>query len=334
LDADFVPPPDFLRKTVAHLVADRTLGMVQTRWGHLNAQDNLLTWGQTLALDGHFVVEQNARNKAGWLMNFNGTGGVWRVAAIHEAGGWKDTTLTEDLDLSYRAQLIGWRFLYLNDVVVPGELPPQIAAYRQQQARWAKGGTQCMSLLLPSIWRSTRLSFMQKLMATMHLSQYLVHPMIMLMLILTPWLLLSNSLQQIALGPLSYAGLIPVVIYLLGQYALYPDWSKRILAMPALIALGTSMSWSNASAVMSGLLGVREEFKRTPKYAAKRTGNRYAIKLNTNVYYDLFFCCYAVFCTVIAVKTSPTFVLYPAIYALAFGTVVVWGVRDYLRDLR
>ncbi|MBZ0289226.1 MAG: glycosyltransferase, partial [Anaerolineae bacterium] len=128
LDADFVPAPDFLRRTVPYLAADPGLGMVQTRWGHLNPFNNLLTLGQTLALDGHFVVEQTARSRAGWLMSFNGSGGVWRAQCIKDAGGWRDLTLTEDLDLSYRAQLAGWRFLYLPDVVVPGELPPQIAA--------------------------------------------------------------------------------------------------------------------------------------------------------------------------------------------------------------
>ncbi|MBA3872666.1 MAG: glycosyltransferase, partial [Anaerolineae bacterium] len=135
LDADFVPAPDFLRKTIPHLVARPRLGMVQTRWGHLNPFNNWLTLGQTLALDSHFVVEQTARSRGGWLMTFNGSGGVWRAQCIREAGGWRDLTLTEDLDLSYRAQLAGWEFLYLPDVVVPGELPPQIAAYKQQQAR-------------------------------------------------------------------------------------------------------------------------------------------------------------------------------------------------------
>ncbi len=169
LDADFVPQPDFLQRTIAFLVSNPKIGMVQTRWGHLNPDDNALTKGQALALDGHFVVEQTARSRAGLLMNFNGSGGVWRVNAINEAGGWRDETLTEDLDLSYRAQLLGWRFAYMPDVVVPGELPEHIAAYKQQQARWAKGGTQVFRLMIFPVWRHPRLTLGQRLMATMHL---------------------------------------------------------------------------------------------------------------------------------------------------------------------
>ena len=152
LDADFVPPPDFLKRAITHLVSNPKLGAVQGRWGHINSQQNPLTRAATLALDGHFVIEQTARNRAGWLMNFNGSGGVWRVKAIELAGGWQATTLTEDMDLSYRAQLIGWRFLYLPDLVVPGEIPPQITAYKQQQARWAQGGTQCFRRLIRPVW--------------------------------------------------------------------------------------------------------------------------------------------------------------------------------------
>ena len=198
LDADFVPTSDFLRRTVPHLAADPGLGMVQTRWGHLNPFSNLLTLGQTLALDGHFVVEQTARSRAGWLMSFNGSGGVWRAQCIRDAGGWRDLTLTEDLDLSYRAQLAGWRFLYLPDVVVPGELPPQIAAYKQQQARWAKGSTQCLTYTFNPLWHS-RFSLSQRLMATLHLCQYIPHPLMILLLLLTPPLLIAHGLQKLPL---------------------------------------------------------------------------------------------------------------------------------------
>ena len=154
LDADFVPPPDFLKRAISSLwSATRSWRAVQGRWGHLNSQENSAdARGNAWRSTGISSIEQMARNRAGWLMNFNGSGGVWRVKAIEAAGGWQATTLTEDMDLSYRAQLIGWRFLYLPDLVVPGEIPPQITAYKQQQARWAQGGTQCFRrLIMPGV---------------------------------------------------------------------------------------------------------------------------------------------------------------------------------------
>lgn len=330
LDADFVPPPEFLRRTVAPLVLDPSLGMVQARWGHLNSSDNVLTMGQMLALDGHFVVEQTARNRAGWLMNFNGTGGVWRVRAIEEAGGWQDSTLTEDLDLSYRAQLKGWRFLYLPDVVVPGELPPHIAAYKQQQARWAKGGTQCMALLIKPIWTNPQLTLMQRLMGTMHLCQYLVHPLIITMLLLTPPLLLTHTLEKLPLGPLGFAGLGPPLIFVISQRALYADWRRHLLALPALMALGTGMAWSNARAVVSGLLGRQEEFKRTPKYAAVRKSNKYSLRLNYNILFEIGLALYSLWGLELALRNAPSFVPYLLIYVIAFSVVGLWGLRDHV----
>ncbi|MFN8379361.1 MAG: glycosyltransferase [Anaerolineae bacterium] len=334
LDADFVPPTDFLQRTLPFMVDNPNLGMVQARWGHLNTNDNVLTRGQTLALDGHFVVEQTARNRAGWLMNFNGTGGVWRRQAIIDAGGWRDTTLTEDLDLSYRAQLFGWRFLYLPELVVPGELPPHIAAYKQQQARWAKGGTQCMKLLMRPIWTHPRLSLMQRLMATMHVCQYLVHPLIILMLLVTPALLIADKMDGLFLGPLGLVALGPPLIFVISQRELYPDWRRRIVILPALIALGTGTAWSNARAVMSGLFNIPEEFKRTPKYAEHKTANPYAVRLNSNVYFELFFCAYAFASAALAVRTAPSLAPYLLLYGFAFGTVAYWGLHDFWEQRR
>ncbi|HSJ55798.1 MAG TPA: cellulose synthase family protein, partial [Anaerolineae bacterium] len=153
LDADFVPAPDFLKRTVPHLAARPDLAFVQARWGYLNAGYSLLTRVQTIALDGHFVVEHIGRNRNGLAMNFNGTAGVWRRVAIEDAGGWQSDTLTEDVDLSFRAQLAGWHALYLPDVAVPAELPPQMAAFKRQQARWATGAAQCLVKLAPSLLR-------------------------------------------------------------------------------------------------------------------------------------------------------------------------------------
>lgn len=336
LDADFTPQADFLLQTVPHLVANPLLGMVQGRWGHLNADESWLTRGQTLALDGHFVVEQTARNRAGWLMNFNGTGGVWRISTIEAAGGWQDGTLTEDLDLSYRAQLVGWRFLYLPEVVIPGELPPQIAAYKQQQARWAKGGTQCMAMLMRPIWTHRKLTFMQRLMATLHLGQYLVHPVIVLLLLITPPLIVTGSLNELPLGSLGIAGLGPPLIFIVSQRALYSDWKRRITALPALIVLGTGLAFSNARAVISGLLGIPEEFKRTPKFPREGgdiTDNQYAIQLNGNIKWELLLSIYSFIGMGLATIHAPSLAPYMGIYAFAFGGVALWGLRDYI-DLR
>jgi cellulose synthase/poly-beta-1,6-N-acetylglucosamine synthase-like glycosyltransferase len=330
LDADFAPYPDFLRQTVAPLVSDPGLGMVQARWGHLNSADNVLTMGQSLALDGHFVIEQTARNRAGWLMNFNGTCGVWRVRTIEDAGGWQDITLSEDFDLSYRAQLKGWRFLYLPDVVVPGELPLHIAAYKQQQARWAKGSTQCMTLLLKPIWRSKRLNLAQRVMGTIHLCQYMVHPLIVLMLLLTPPLLITHTLQPLPLGPLGFAGLGPPLIFIVSQRALYEDWRRRLLTLPALLALGTGVAWSNANAVLNGLFARKGEFKRTPKYATTRDNNKYALRINRNIIWEIALAVYALWGVLVASQLAPTFMPYLMIYMFAFGVVGLWGLRDHL----
>jgi cellulose synthase/poly-beta-1,6-N-acetylglucosamine synthase-like glycosyltransferase len=330
LDADFIAPPDFLTKTIPHLVANPRLAVVQGRWGHLNTDENLLTRGQTLALDGHFVVEQTGRNRSGWLMNFNGSGGIWRVAAIDDAGGWKDNTLTEDLDLSYRAQLKGWEFLYLPDVVVPGELPPLISAYKQQQSRWAKGGSQCFRLLMGPIWTNPNLTWTQRYMATMHLGQYMVHPVIILLVILTPILVYAGKLQDLSLGILGFAGLGPPLVFIISQQALYTDWRRRLIAFPALLALGTGMAFCNAVAVIGGLIGHKEEFKRTPKYVQQWQGNIYALGINSTVYFEALLSIYAFVGIYIAMREMPEIVPYLLLYAVAFGAVALWGVIDAL----
>lgn len=327
LDADFVPAPDFLKNTVPFLVADPKLGMVQTRWGHLNPFTNLLTLGQTLALDGHFVVEQTARSRAGWLMSFNGSGGVWRTQCIRDAGGWRDLTLTEDLDLSYRAQLAGWHFLYLPDVVVPGELPPQIAAYKQQQARWAQGSTQCMTVILPPLWHS-RFSLWQRLMATLHLCQYMPHPLMILLLLLTPPLLLSHALQHLPLGLLGVVGLAPPLVYVVSQHALYPDWLRRLLAFPVLLALGTGIAWSNTIAVVGGFTGHHNEFRRTPKFAKAWQSSGYALRSDPAMWVEFLLAAYAMWGMYLALRTGPALAPYLGVYGFAFGVVAMWGMRD------
>jgi cellulose synthase/poly-beta-1,6-N-acetylglucosamine synthase-like glycosyltransferase len=335
LDADFVPPPHFLRATVPFMVKDPQLGMVQGRWGHLNTFNNLLTMGQMLALDGHFVVEQTGRNRSGWLINFNGSGGIWRTKTIRDAGGWNDNTLTEDLDLSYRAQLKGWRFLYLPEVVVPGELPPQLNAYKQQQARWAKGGTQCLSILISPIWQSTDLTLMQRLMATMHLCQYMTAPLMMLLLLLTPPLMLFGGINRIPLGPLGLAGLGPPLVFIASQRALYGNWKRRAFIFPALMVLGTGMAWNNTKAVLEGLFKKKGEFKRTPKYAQVATSmNKYGLRGTATSLIEFGLALYSLFGLLLAFDLYAGLAPFMFIYTIAFGAVALWGLSENLHIVR
>lgn len=265
-DADFCPPADFLRRSVPYLIANPALGMVQTRWEHLNAEYSLVTRAQALALDAHFAVEHIARNRSGLLMNFNGTGGIWRRQAIEEAGGWQCDTVAEDLDLSYRAQLAGWKALYLPEVTAPAELPPLVLAFKNQQYRWAKGATQCLRKLAGPILRSRRLNVFQKIMALLHLSGYLNQPLLLLMIFLTlPMVMYTPHLPELAalLGTLAS---IPPVLYLLGQMALRPDWLRRILYYPMLMFFGIGLAWSNTLAIIDGLSHWGGTFVRTPKF--------------------------------------------------------------------
>jgi len=289
-DADFCPAPDFLKRTVPHLAANPQLGMVQARWGHLNARASAITQAQALLLDAHFTVEHIARNRSNLLMNFNGTAGVWRRKAIETSGGWQSDTVAEDLDLSYRAQLQGWKILYLPNVVANAELPPLITAFKQQQYRWAKGAAQVFRKLIKPILTSPKLNVAQKLMASLHLSAYITQPLFLLMLILTlPVILYSPSLPNLAaiLGTLL---MIPPLLYILGQVELYNDWPKRILSYPVVMLLGMGISWNNTLALIDGLTHWGGPFVRTPKVPAhvkKSERQPHTIKWDRKILGDL-----------------------------------------------
>jgi cellulose synthase/poly-beta-1,6-N-acetylglucosamine synthase-like glycosyltransferase len=270
-DADFLLPPDFLRRVVPHF-ADHTLGCVQTRWGYLNRNYSLFTRCQAVGIDGHFIVEKTARSRAGMSVSFNGSGGVWRRACIEDAGGWHWDTLTEDLDLSYRAQLQGWRIGYLPDVVVPAELPAQMSAFKRQQARWAQGTTQTALKMLVPLLRSNQ-PWRVKLQGSIHLTSYLVLPMMLLTLLLalpmnffhswvasiTPWLMIAT------------AG--PPLLYATAQITGNQRWRDWLGVLPVLLLLGMGVTLSNSLAVIKALLGVRQGFQRTPKFALQRPGD-------------------------------------------------------------
>ena len=268
-DADFVPPPNFLRRTVPHFTEG--VGMVQARWGHLNPRTSWLTAAQSTLLDGHFVVEHTARYASGRWFNFNGTAGVWRREAITAGGGWQHDTLTEDLDLSYRAQLAGWRFIYLVDVVAPAELPPTMRAFKAQQHRWAKGSIQTARKLLVPIWRAP-VPLAVKLEATAHLTANLSYPLLVVLSLILPWAILARAgegpdallLVDLALfaGALfPFLGYYGVAIIGSGQQGV----GRRLATLPLALALGLGMALAQSRAVVQGLSGPIGIFERTPK---------------------------------------------------------------------
>ena len=272
-DADFIPPPDFLEEIVPYLLHSPDVGMVQARWGHLNEESSSLTRLSAVLLDGHFVLEHTARNRSGRFFNFNGTAGIWRRACIEAAGGWQHDTLTEDLDLSYRAQLAGWRFIFLRDLIAPAELPADMPAFKVQQLRWAKGTIQTAKKLLPQILRSNQ-SPMVKLEAIIHLTSNLAYPLVMLMALLMPLSVSARDGNLPALLlldiPAFFLATVSIALfYALSQHEAHPaGWRHRIWRLPMVIALGIGMSVSQSRAVFEGLFGQDVTFVRTPKSGA------------------------------------------------------------------
>jgi cellulose synthase/poly-beta-1,6-N-acetylglucosamine synthase-like glycosyltransferase len=270
-DADFVPTPDFLRRTVPHF-ADPALGLVQGRWTHLNSSFSLLTRIQGMLLDGHFLIEHFARNRSGCFFNFNGTAGIWRRQAIADGGGWTHDTLTEDLDLSYRSQLAGWKFLFLPDLAVPSELPVDVNGFKNQQHRWAKGSVQTGRKLLPRLLTQRGLPLKVRFEAFVHLTNNLSYLlMVALSLLVFPAMLLRRgaSLGEVLLFDLPIflgATLSVLVFYLAAQVAGGAGWKQQLRYLPALMGLGIGLSVNNARAVASGLVSSGGTFVRTPKY--------------------------------------------------------------------
>ncbi len=276
-DADFVPAPDWVMKVVHHF-AEPGIGMVQTRWTHLNRNYSFMTQVEAILLDGHFVLEHGGRSRAGVFFNFNGTAGMWRREAITDAGGWQHDTLTEDTDLSYRSQMAGWKFKYLQDVECPAELPIEMTAFKTQQARWAKGLIQTGKKILPRVLKSD-VPWHTKLEAWYHLTANLSYPlMIVLSVLLMPAMIIRSwqGYLQMALIdlPLFVASTMSLsTFYLVSQKELFPKtWWKTIPYVPFLMALGVGLTITNTKAVMEALFGYKTEFARTPKYRVKKKG--------------------------------------------------------------
>ncbi|MBT8370943.1 MAG: glycosyltransferase family 2 protein [Deltaproteobacteria bacterium] len=288
-DADFIPHPNFLKETVPYF-KDPKVGMLQTRWGHINCDYSLLTRAQSMGIDGHFGIEQASRAWSGFFMNFNGTAGIWRKEAIEDAGGWQADTLTEDLDLSYRAQLKGWKLKFVSDVVCPAEVPVTINAFKSQQHRWAKGSIQTAKKNLGKLFKSDA-SLLIKIQAFLHLTHYMVHPMMILVvltsipMLYTQWFFDSLAYPIMVFTLLCLATCGPSSMYLFSQKILYRNWKSRIKFLPFLMCLGTGIAVNNTKAVLEALFNIRSGFVRTPKYGIKKRQDRwqskhYSIPLN------------------------------------------------------
>lgn len=264
-DADFVPEADFLRRTIPYFMDDARLGSVQARWGHLNADDSLLTGAQSVALDKHFAIEQLVRHRANYFPKFNGAAGVWRKATIQDVGGWHDDTVCEDLCLSTRAVLNGWKFHFVPDVVSPAELPTSIMAYKTQQARWTMGSSQCLLKYGRAIWQAPGHSLPARCYALLSMSAYLTNGMVLLLLLSQLPLVLLDAQLPPWLYILSIFGLGQPTLFVLAQYNLYENWIKRLRYFPALLIIAIGLAPSNTRALFAGLRRKDFVFERTPK---------------------------------------------------------------------
>lgn len=340
-DADFVPSPDFLRSTLPALLADPTLAFMQARWGHLNRDYSPITRLQSLAIDSHFIIDQQVRFWAGFPMHFNGTGGIWRRQAIETSGGWQGDTLCEDLDLSYRAQLAGWRPGYLADVTVPAELTPQLEAFKQQQFRWAKGSIQCWRKLWSPIQRSAW-PWWKKLLARIHLSGYFINPLVLLLVLITPPFAASGgaALLPRALwlptSPLWVLSLAFPLFYAVALRSEFGDRWRSVLArdLPLVLLVGTGLAFSNTLAVAQGLvLKGGRRFGRTPKFNVVRSQDRwhrhrYRLPVSPTVLGEALVGLYSL---IGAALTTGPMALFSLYYGACFAFTAVLGVREGLQ---
>ncbi len=341
-DADFLPESDWLKRTLAHFTA-QDIGAVQTRWGHLNRDYSLLTKLQALGIDGHFTIEQQARHQQGYWLNFNGTAGIWRTAAIKDGGGWQADTLAEDMDLSYRVQAAGWRLVYAQSIVAPAELPVAISAYKLQQHRWAKGSIQCAKKLLGSVWAQPS-HLMLKVQALLHLTGYSVHPLMVLILLLSLPLI---SVPWVPKHPLSLiwgtlmvpATLGPPLLYITAQRDLNPKLWYRDSGLVLLLAvLGTGISLANSWAVGAALFNQGGSFRRTPKFNVRNRQDRwqdkhYRLGLDGITIGELVLCGYSAWAIRAALEAGAWGILpFLLLYLLGYGYVGGLSLWQWLQQ--
>ena len=317
-DADFIPPKWFLRKAIPYF-SDSKTGLIQCRWGHLNENYSALTQAQALNLDFHFLVEQKAKSNSSLFMNFNGTAGIWRKECIDDAGGWHTSTLVEDLDLSYRAQMKGWGCLFLPDIVVDAELPVQMNGAKRQQFRWAKGSIQCAVKLLGDILVKRKIAFDTKLQAFIQLTRHVVFPLMLLQFLLLPILLASEiNLYIVSLLPAltlaTYLAMGPGA-YVLVIHSMYKGttWKDKVKALPYLLIYSIGMSVNNSVAVFDGVIGKKNEFLRTPKYGIIKNDDdwrdkAYNLPFTKTTLLEMFFAVYGILGIFIAIfSNNPIF---------------------------
>ena len=269
-DADFIPPNWFLKRAITHF-AKPNIGLVQCRWGHVNENYSAITQAQALSLDFHFLIEQKAKSNSHLFMNFNGTAGIWKRDCIEDAGGWHTATLVEDLDLSYRAQMKGWKCVFLPDIVVDAELPVQMNAAKRQQFRWAKGSIQCALKLLTDIVVKRKVAIETKIQAFIQLTRHIVYPLMLVQFLALPILLASNMNLYVvsfipALTIATYLAMGPGAYIMIIQSMYHKSWKSKAKILPALLVYNAGMSVNNSVAVFDAVLGKKNEFLRTPKY--------------------------------------------------------------------
>lgn len=341
-DSDFVPHENYLRQMVPVLLDDEKLAFVQARWGHLNTAFSVLTQAQSIGIDGHFMIEQSARAYNDFFMNFNGTAGVWRRAAIIEAGGWQADTLTEDMDLSYRCQLIGWRANFLADVVVPAELPQTYNAFKSQQFRWAKGSIQTAKKLFPRVLRSNA-GVMAKLQAFLHLTHYSIHPVMVVLSLLTLPVLLTMpvnvpwQIMIVLMACILIAICGPSTLYVTSQIATRNSL-KKLFYLPGLMCVGVGIALSNSRAVLEALFNIKSGFVRTPKSGdAQHLRQRiYRVKTPVLPVFEILLGCYCAVSLVYYLLAKHYMVgPFLLIYTCGFLLVGIHSLREgYEKSLR
>ena len=324
-DADFLPRPDFLKRTVPEF-RDESVAFVQTRWGHLNRDYSLLTVLQSIAIDAHFMVEQFARFNGGYWFNFNGTAGIWRKTAIESSGGWQARTLTEDLDLSYRAFLHGWQAVYRREVEVKAELPVTISAYRRQQRRWAQGSLECALRLVPQVW-SKPISILKKVEASLHMTGYAVHLLLFVLAVLYPAILLLSARYPGLISLFGIAAIFnltafaPTIFFITAQQQLGKTWWKQIPSILFITALGTGLMLNTVRASLNIVTRRGTVFERTPKFGIADKKDRwqrpdYHIRIDPIVYFEFAFAGYNIYTLITALQQGNWVI---AVYAGLFA---------------
>lgn len=332
-DADFMPPPDFLKRVIPKFSTDARIGMVQTRWGHSNRDTNLLTRTQALFLDGHQVVEQVARSRSDLLLNFNGSGGVWRTACLHDAGGWDWDTLAEDIDVSYRAQLKGWKLVFLPDFIIPAEIPLTMLAFKKQQNRWTFGHIQVFRKLISKIWRSPGLNLAQRMGATFHLSTNIIQLAALTSFLLTVPLALLHPKEPPSLGLISLASTGPTILFAVAQIFGYRDGFKRkldhLIHLPVLALVAVGLTLSNSIAVIGALTGGKMTWAVTPKNPKKNHAlSQNGISVPAVVWGEIFMSFYCTLALSLSLVHAHDFIAVSTLGMLSFGYVGFTGLVE------